>query len=79
LEPNFAEKIFVWPSTKIPHFILIQQKTWLPWPILGSVWLKLLRIFSIETIVPIGTKLCKNVVFEVLYRDSSFHLDPAKT
>ena len=33
--------MFLSSSTKIPHFVLIPQITWLPWKILVSDWLKL--------------------------------------
>jgi hypothetical protein len=36
--------------------------------------LKLFKFFSSKTIVPIGTKLCKNNPCEVLYTDDTFVL-----
>ena len=37
---NFTESIHGRSSIRLPHFIPIGQKSWSPWAILVSVWLK---------------------------------------
>jgi hypothetical protein len=65
-------------STKIPHFVFIEEKTW---EILGKNLdgPKIEKNLLTETTETIGTKLCKNGVCEVLYGDSSFCCDSGKT
>jgi hypothetical protein len=46
---NFYRKHIRKVLYKIPHFIPVGRKTWLPWAVLDSEWLKFEKIFSSET------------------------------
>jgi len=45
--------MFVRSASKIPHVILILQKTWSPWAVLLSNWLQLLAYFLLKLLVHI--------------------------
>jgi hypothetical protein len=57
----------------------LMQKTWPPHAILVSEWPIYKKYPSpSETTVPIGTKLYRNDVYNVLYKIFSFHFDRRK-
>ena len=49
IKQHFTGNIYGRSSIRFFHLILIGQKTWYPWAILVSDWLKLKKIFSSET------------------------------
>jgi len=59
---------------RFPHFIPFGQKTWSPWAILLSDQLKLKKISS-ETRRDNELLLCRNDVWEILYKISIFRAD----
>jgi hypothetical protein len=59
---------------RFPHFIPIGQKTWSPWEILVSDWLKFKKIFSSDTRRHKELLLCRNYVWEILYKLTYFVL-----
>ena len=40
---NLVKIMYMRSSTEISHFVRIQSKTWLPWSILDSDWLKVTK------------------------------------
>jgi hypothetical protein len=54
-------------STKIPYFVLFQQKTWLPWAIFFIDWLKFEKMFSSKTADPNNLLHSTNDVCKILY------------
>ena len=48
LEPNLAGMFLGWSSTKLLFFVPVGYSTWLPGPIICSVWLKFQRSSSLK-------------------------------
>ena len=70
--------IYAMSFIKFVHFVLVGQKTWPPWAILVSDWLKYKKIFSSETAWPNGTIFDRKHRCKVIYQDCSFRPGPKK-
>ena len=76
MKPNFAGSIYGRSFIKIVHFMSRwDNKHGWPWAILNSDWLTFQKSSPPETTWPIGTKLCRKHLWEVLYKVCSFCSD----
>ena len=71
IKQNFTGSIYGRSSIRFPYFIQIGQKTWSPWAILVSDRLK--KKFSSKTRRHNELLLCRNDVWEILYKISIYH------
>ena len=69
---NFTRSNYGRSSIIFPYFIPIGQKTLSPWTILVSDWLNLKNFFTCETRRHDELLLCRNDVWEVLYKIAIF-------
>ena len=72
---NFTRIIYGISFIRFPPFSRWDKQTCLPWGILVSDWLKLKKIVSSKTRCHNELLLCRNDVWEILYKISIFWAD----